>query len=246
MLDLADPRKTVGQLRTLFPEKKILFEDVDVKDRPSFEKAFSSVVDSFGSVDIFINGAAIVNEKNYAATVGVNLLGIMHGTYIALEHMAIEKGGKGGTICNVSSALGLDTLCSVPSYTATKHAVVAFTEALADKRLESKFGVKFFTFCPGFTETSMINNLVSKLLREDLFELVQECAKFNGTQRQVEKIFKKLKVFHIYLCIFFSAEACARAFLESLLQAKNGSIFLSNNNELTTIKIPKYFDRTPQ
>lgn len=185
VFDIADPRETVKQLKVLFPQIKILFEKIDVKDKSSIETAFKKVVDEFGSIDIVINGAGIVNEKNYEHTVGVNLLGVINGTYTALDHIALENGGKGGIICNVSSLLGLDSLCCVPTYSATKHAINGFTAALSDKRLESKYGVKFITFCPGFTETSMISNLGPMLLSEDLLPITKECVKANGLQRWI-------------------------------------------------------------
>lgn len=70
----------------------------------------------------------------------------MHSTYIAIERMSVEKGGKGGIIANVASIAGLDYLFNAPAYTATKHAIIGFTRAL---------GVSMIKFTPFLT-----NNLV--------------------------------------------------------------------------------------
>lgn len=83
---------------------------------------------------------------------------MVRGTYLALDHMKKDKGGKGGVIVNVASlagllnnlkelhhkqkrkqilcilcisTLGLGPLFPTPVYTATKHGVVGFTRAMA-------------------------------------------------------------------------------------------------------------------
>lgn len=124
-----------------------------------------------GTIDIVINAAVIVDELDYVNSVQVNLLGVMHGIHVALNHMAIEKGGKGGIICNISSMLGLDGSFCIPTYTATKHALVGYAMALSDKRIEHKYGVKFVTICPGFTDTKLSNK--AKLLSDDFFAAFQ-------------------------------------------------------------------------
>lgn len=57
-------------------------------------------------------------------------VGVINCTQVAIEHMSIEKGGRGGIIANVSSVCGLDGLFSDPISAATKHAVVGFTRSL--------------------------------------------------------------------------------------------------------------------
>lgn len=45
--------------------------------------------------------------------------------------MSVSKGYGGGTIVNIASVAGLDTLYSIPAYTASKHGVIGFTECMA-------------------------------------------------------------------------------------------------------------------
>lgn len=183
MLDLSNTREVHLELQALFTEKKVIFVSVDVKDRAQVEKAFGTVIEKFGTVDIVINGAGILNEKNAENVIGVNLLGVINGTEVALQHMAVDRGGRGGAIFNIASTLGLDTLCSVPVYTATKHAVVGYTAALASKHLESSLGVKFVTICPGFTFTSLLDNIQGSLWREELLGVTENFSLVNGFQR---------------------------------------------------------------
>lgn len=47
--------------------------------------------------------------------------------------MGKHKGGKGGTIINISSMAGLAPVIYYPIYAATKHAIVGLTNSLAVK-----------------------------------------------------------------------------------------------------------------
>lgn len=48
-----------------------------------------------------------------------------------MKLMSIETGGKGGVIANITSIAGISIIPVMPIYTATKHAVTAFTRSLA-------------------------------------------------------------------------------------------------------------------
>lgn len=173
---------TEKQLKDLFPGKKILFKNINVKDKSNVDNVFRDVVNNIGPLDIVIKRAGVLNDKTIENMIGVNVLGLIDCTQTALTHMALDNGGKGGIITNIASVVGLDTLFSVPVYTASKHVVTGYTAALADERLEKKFGVKFVTICPGFTDTSLIHNLNSSLMSDDLLAETEKYAVANGNQ----------------------------------------------------------------
>lgn len=58
-------------------------------------------------------------------------MGVINTTLVAMKYMSKDTVGHGGIIVNVSSVLGLTTIPSVPTYVATKHAVLGFTRSLA-------------------------------------------------------------------------------------------------------------------
>lgn len=170
IFDLDDPRNVVEQLCTQFSSKRIIFIRIDVRNRQDFEKAFQSTVDQFESVDGIINSAGIVRETSPEDTIGVNVIGVINSTQVALEHMSVEKGGRGGFIVNIASVLGLDYVYTIPLYNASKHAVVGYTRSMADKKLENIFGVKFVTICPGFTDTPLLDEFDKVLHTEEMKE----------------------------------------------------------------------------
>ena len=52
----------------------------------------------------------------------VNVIGVMHGVKLALEHLA-----KGGLVNNFGSIVGIITLPWAPAYCASKAAVISYT-----------------------------------------------------------------------------------------------------------------------
>lgn len=170
IFDLDNARNVVEALSEQFPNNKIIFVPIDIRHKQDFEKAFQLIVDQFGRIDGIINAAGILNESNAEKTMGVNVIGVINGTQIALDHMSVAKGGRGGLIVNVASVLGLDYLYTIPIYTASKHAVIGYTRSVADKRFESIYGVKFVVICPGFTSTPLVDEIDKSLHTQDMVE----------------------------------------------------------------------------
>ncbi|CAL1574351.1 unnamed protein product [Knipowitschia caucasica] len=90
-------------------------------------------------------------------------MGVIRVAYVALEHMSKQSGGRGGVIINTSSLAGLGPLPSCPVYTATKHAVIGFTRAMAMASLGLDYGVRFNALCPGFVDTHLFSNIPLRL-----------------------------------------------------------------------------------
>lgn len=109
------------------------------------------------------NNAGILNENMWEKTVSINLLGVIRGTYLALQHMNALTGGRGGVIVNTASMAGLSPLLSCPAYTATKHGVVGFTRAMAAASSVSGYGIRVNAFCPGFVQTDLFSSIPSHL-----------------------------------------------------------------------------------
>lgn len=59
--------------------------------------------------------------------------GLVRTTLKAIDLMGKHRGGKGGTIVNISSLAGLTPVIYYPIYAATKHAIVGLTNSLAVK-----------------------------------------------------------------------------------------------------------------
>lgn len=141
---------------------RVIFVACDVTKAEDLERAFKKVIDTFGTLDILINNAGIFDELKWEETIDINLKALIRSSYLVLEHMGKNKGGKGGTIVNVSSVVGLSVFFAIPVYTASKHGVLGFSQALAD--LYNKTGVRVLILCPGITKTKILDNISDKFV----------------------------------------------------------------------------------
>jgi short-subunit dehydrogenase len=130
----------------------------DVTDREAFSVFLDQAELELGPVDVLVNNAGIMpvgpfSQEASSVTrrqVEINVLGVMTGTRLALDRMLPR--GKGHVV-NLASAAGRVAVPGEAVYTATKHAVVGFGEAL---RAELRgTGVEVTTVMPSLAATEL-------------------------------------------------------------------------------------------
>jgi hypothetical protein len=107
----------------------------DVRDGSSVEALRDEVVRRFGRCDVLVNDAGVPGGGRFLdlstdaieQVVRTNLMGVIYGTKTFLPGM-VERGA--GHVVNVASLAGRFAVPGSAVYSATKHAVVAFSEAL--------------------------------------------------------------------------------------------------------------------
>jgi NAD(P)-dependent dehydrogenase (short-subunit alcohol dehydrogenase family) len=135
---------------------------LDVSDRAAVSAAAEQVRDALGNVHVLVNNAGVgippipvseIAESDWAWMIGVNLFGPINGVAAFLP--AMRAHGEGGYIVNTASIGGLQvsTQFSPGAYSATKFAVVAFSEALAQELAGSPITVS--VLCPGAVRTAI-------------------------------------------------------------------------------------------
>ncbi|XP_055701837.1 alcohol dehydrogenase-like [Phlebotomus papatasi] len=161
-LDLySEEPKIVNEWRKKFPGVSIKYFKVDVTSQEYLKKCYAEFTEDIENLDIVVNCAGIMDENLHRKTVEVNLCGVIGSTFVALDHMRIDKfKGKGGAIVNISSISGVQPLSIMPTYAASKQAVITFTRCLAHGR--NSMGIKFLTLCPGGTQTNLVKECFNK------------------------------------------------------------------------------------
>uniref|UniRef100_A0A3B3X6L5 15-hydroxyprostaglandin dehydrogenase n=1 Tax=Poecilia mexicana TaxID=48701 RepID=A0A3B3X6L5_9TELE len=137
LLDIneAAAERPLQALEQQFGAEKTIFLKCDVESEEQIRgTAFKKTVETFGGIDILCNNAGILNETSWEKTISINLMGVIRGTYVALEQMNRLSGGRGGVIVNTASMAGIGPFLSCPSYTASKFGVVGFTRAMAVRK----------------------------------------------------------------------------------------------------------------
>lgn len=128
----------------------------DVTDRPRLEALSREI-----SCDILVNCAGVslmaeiedTTPEDWDWVIGINLLGPVNCVRAFLPGM---KEKAGAHVVNIASAAGLNALPTLAAYSATKFALVGFSEALAAEC--APHGVKVTTVCPGTTRTPILNS----------------------------------------------------------------------------------------
>ena len=142
------------------------FVACDVSDGAQVRALVEQTVEAFGRLDAAVNNAGIggsltptgeISEEDWDRVIGVNLRGVWLCMKHELAHLTThEEGGRGGSIVNVASILGLVGFATAPAYTAAKHGVVGLTKAAA---LEyGGTGVRVNAVCPAFIATAMLED----------------------------------------------------------------------------------------
>jgi NADP-dependent 3-hydroxy acid dehydrogenase YdfG len=128
----------------------------DVTDADQVQRLPGVIEQAFGATDVLVNNAGIpgggelpnLSFEQIESVVRVNLLGVLFGTRAFLPGMLAR--GRGHVV-NMASLAGRFAAPGASVYSATKHAVVAFSEAL-NYDTEPK-GVLITTVNPAFIVT---------------------------------------------------------------------------------------------
>jgi 3alpha(or 20beta)-hydroxysteroid dehydrogenase len=109
---------------------------IDVADERSWHAVAATLSDRHGGLDVLVNNAGVLHTAaiadtsvdDYLRLVSVNQLGCFLGMRTAAPLMAARGGGS---IVNLSSALGMVGMSGMVAYTATKFAIRGMTKAAA-------------------------------------------------------------------------------------------------------------------
>jgi NAD(P)-dependent dehydrogenase (short-subunit alcohol dehydrogenase family) len=131
----------------------------NVAKEEDVQNLVDTAVKTYGTVDILINNAGIMDNFVPAAEItdelwdrvfAVNTTGVMRATRKVLP-IFIEK--KSGAIVNIASIGGLYGSRAGATYTASKHAVIGFTKNVGFQYGE--FGIRCNAIAPGGVNTNI-------------------------------------------------------------------------------------------
>ncbi|XP_017776962.1 PREDICTED: 15-hydroxyprostaglandin dehydrogenase [NAD(+)]-like [Nicrophorus vespilloides] len=204
LLDINDAQADEFQasLEKEFGPNKTLFLKVDVTDFEKVKDAFQKCVDHFGNLDIVVNNAGIIGKIEMV--IKINLLATIQISNLAFfDFLPKYKKGKEGVIINIASIAGLYPYYVLPDYSASKHGVVAYTQALGSNAHYQNTQVKVMALCPGGTDTDI----------------------WKGMHEYYQQFMNDIK-FTIQ-----SPEIIGESLIKVLKKGNNGSIWVSKNDK---------------
>jgi len=147
----------------------------DVTGAADVERIVSETIDRFGRIDILVNNAGSqagpdrvpvvdLDEAVFDRVLAVNAKGTFLCCQAVARHM-IERGG-GGKVINMSSSAGKQGRARFAAYSASKFAVIGFTQSLAMELGPHRINVN--AICPGLVDTERVYGMASGLRSEDM------------------------------------------------------------------------------
>jgi meso-butanediol dehydrogenase/(S,S)-butanediol dehydrogenase/diacetyl reductase len=132
--------------------------EVDVRERPSVERAFAEALRHLGGCDILIANAGVstmqraldLTDADWDFNFAVNARGIFLANQIAARHFVAQGAGCIVNTASLAAKVGAPLLAH---YSASKFAVLGWTQALARELAPS--GIRANAVCPGFVKTGM-------------------------------------------------------------------------------------------
>lgn len=132
------------------------FFQADLSDKKQIDDVVTHCLKQWGKVDILVNNAGTIKraplleykDEDWEKVIDVN----QHAVYYLSQRVAVQFAKqKSGKIINIASMLSFQGGKFVPSYTASKHAVVGITKAFANELAES--GINVNAIAPGYVKT---------------------------------------------------------------------------------------------
>ncbi|HWA47696.1 MAG TPA: SDR family NAD(P)-dependent oxidoreductase [Dongiaceae bacterium] len=132
---------------------------IDVRQRASVVQAFASIEAAFGGYDLLCANAGVstmnlvidLTDEEWDFNFDVNARGVFLTNQMAVRHFL--KTGNKGVIVNTASLAAKWGAPWLAHYSASKFAVMGFTQGLA--REMAPHGIRVNCVCPGFVKTGM-------------------------------------------------------------------------------------------
>lgn len=130
----------------------------DVASEENWVSVIGEIKARFGRLDVLVNNAGIaiagqiteLSLADWKRQIGINLDGVFLGTKHGLPLM---RASGGGSLINIASTVALTGSGNMPSYSATKGGVRAFTKSVALQCAGLKDGVRVNAIYPGIIDT---------------------------------------------------------------------------------------------
>ena len=166
-VNIVEPTETKALIEGL--GRKFLDIRANLMKMDDIPDIVSKTVAEYGQIDILVNNAGIIrredavdfSEKNWDDVMNINIKSVFFLSQAVAKQFMAQ--GKGGNIVNIASMLSFQGGIRVPSYTASKSAVMGVTKLLANEW--AKHGVNVNAIAPGYMDTNNTAALIADPVR---------------------------------------------------------------------------------
>ncbi|MDU3156382.1 2-dehydro-3-deoxy-D-gluconate 5-dehydrogenase KduD [Hafnia alvei] len=160
-INIVEPAETIAQVTAL--GRRFLSLTADLRDTSVIPDLVARAASEFGHIDILVNNAGIIrrqdalefSEKDWDDVMNLNIKTVFFMSQAVARQFIAQ--GKGGKIINIASMLSFQGGIRVPSYTASKSAVMGVTRLLANEWAKHHINVN--AIAPGYMATNNTQQL---------------------------------------------------------------------------------------
>jgi 2-deoxy-D-gluconate 3-dehydrogenase len=155
LVDVIDTEETAQKVQAL--GRRVCQIKANLVQRPSVQQVVDTVVNELGGIDILLNNAGIIRraplleftETDWDDVIKINQEAVFFLSQAVARQMVMQ--GRGGKIINIASLLSFQGGIRVPSYTASKSAVMGLTRLFANELAPHRINVN--AVAPGYMAT---------------------------------------------------------------------------------------------
>lgn len=155
-----DGDRLAAQAARMTPSSGVAHLAGDAADSAHIQALIDLATSTFGPVDVYAANAGVgagngleSSEADWELSIGVNLMAHVRAAKLLVPQW-IERGS--GYFLSTASAAGLLTQIGSPTYSATKHAAVAFAEWLSVTYGDK--GIRVSCLCPMAVDTALLRS----------------------------------------------------------------------------------------
>jgi short-subunit dehydrogenase len=158
-------RQLVEQLKA--DGHEAIHVETDVGDEAAVNAVAFAAIDAFGRIDTWVNNAGVslyarlkdVATDDARRVFDTNFWGVVYGSHAAVPHLKQQ----GGALINIGSTLSERAIPLQGIYSASKHAVKGFTDALRMELDEEGAGVAVTLIKPSAIDTPYTEHAMNQL-----------------------------------------------------------------------------------
>ncbi|TCT28929.1 2-dehydro-3-deoxy-D-gluconate 5-dehydrogenase KduD [Martelella mediterranea] len=165
-VNIVEPTETIKKVEAL--GRRFVSIEANLMKQGDIPGIVEKAVEAFGKIDILVNNAGIIrredavdfSEADWDDVMNINIKSVFFLSQAVARQFI--KQGHGGKIINIASMLSFQGGIRVPSYTASKSAVMGVTKLLANEWADQNINVN--AIAPGYMAT---NNTAALRADED-------------------------------------------------------------------------------
>lgn len=151
-----EPSETLDAINRIGGKSHVILRDLACSD--GVERVVNETHKALGALDILVNNAGIIQRNDaldftaaeWDSVLDINLRSVFFLSQAAARYFVTNN--RSGKIINIASMLSFQGGVRVPSYTASKSAILGLTKALANEWADKRINVN--AIAPGYFTTN--------------------------------------------------------------------------------------------